>query len=85
VPEVFIGSADLRPRNLRRRVELLVPVVEREHQQQLDRILDLYLNDPTAWDLTSTGEYVPRRGKGPGAQDTLIANLESVSSGAETS
>ncbi|MEO7684989.1 MAG: polyphosphate kinase 1 [Gemmatimonadaceae bacterium] len=83
VPEVFIGSADLRPRNLRRRVELLVPVVEREHQQQLDRILDLYLNDPTAWDLTSTGEYVPRKGKGPGAQETLIASLESVSSGAE--
>jgi polyphosphate kinase len=83
VPEVFIGSADLRPRNLRRRVELLVPVVEREHQQQLDRILDLYLNDPTGWDLTSSGEYVPRRGKGPGAQETLIANLDAVPSTAE--
>jgi polyphosphate kinase len=64
-------------------VELLVPVVEREHQQQLDRILDLYLNDPTAWDLTATGEYVPRKGKGPGAQEALIARLESISSGAE--
>jgi polyphosphate kinase len=76
VPEVFIGSADLRPRNLRRRVELLVPVVEREHQEQLDRILDLYMNDPTGWDLTSTGEYIPRPGGAPGAQESLIAHLD---------
>jgi polyphosphate kinase len=77
VPEVFIGSADLRPRNLRRRVELLVPIVERDHQQELDRILDLYLNDPTGWELMSTGEYSPRAGKDQGAQDALIAALDS--------
>jgi len=80
VPEVFIGSADLRPRNLRRRVELLVPVVDRDHQRQLDGILDLYMSDPTGWDLTSTGEYIPRPGKAPGAQETLIARLENVES-----
>jgi polyphosphate kinase len=80
VPEVFIGSADLRPRNLRRRVELLVPVVERDHQRQLDRILDLYMNDPTGWELTSTGEYIPRPGKAPGAQETLITNIAAAGS-----
>ncbi len=76
-PHFLIGSADLRPRNLRRRVELLVPVVEPTHQQQLDRILDLYLNDPTAWDLSSSGEYVQRAG-GVGAQEALISELGSA-------
>ena len=41
-PEYFIGSSDLRPRNLRRRVELLVPVHDPEHQARLDHILALY-------------------------------------------
>jgi polyphosphate kinase len=76
-PHFLIGSADLRPRNLRRRVELLVPVVEPTQQQQLDRILDLYLNDPTAWDLSSSGEYVQRAG-GVGAQEALISELGSA-------
>ena len=63
-PEYFIGSADMRPRNLRRRVELLVPVKDRACRAQLDTILDSYLADPTAWELTSAGEYVRRHDKG---------------------
>ena len=38
-PEYFIGSADLMPRNLDRRVEALVPVVVGDHQRQLDGVL----------------------------------------------
>jgi polyphosphate kinase len=80
-PEYFIGSADLRPRNLRHRIELLVPVVEPHHREQLDRILDLYLNDPTAWELTSNGEYSQRPGGSPGAQHSLISGLAPHESG----
>jgi polyphosphate kinase len=72
-PVYYIGSADLRPRNLRHRVELLVPVVDPRHHKQLDEILDLYLNDPTGWELNSSGEYVQRSGDGVGAQEQLIA------------
>jgi len=72
-PEYFIGSADMRPRNLRRRVELLAPVRDATCRAQLDAILDTYLNDPTAWQLTSAGEYVRRHGTGPSAQETLMA------------
>jgi polyphosphate kinase len=75
-PEYFIGSADLRPRNLRHRVELLVPVPDARHHAQLDQILQLYLDDPTAWELNASGEYVQRKGKGGGAQETLISKLE---------
>jgi polyphosphate kinase len=72
-PEYFIGSSDLRPRNLRRRVELLVPVLGPAHRDQLDRILDLYLQDGTAWALRADGQYVRSASGGPSAQATLAA------------
>jgi polyphosphate kinase len=74
--EYFIGSSDLRPRNLRRRVELLVPVHDAEHRGRLDRILQLYLDDPTGWHLTPTGQYVRGHTGRPGAQESLIAGAD---------
>ena len=71
-PRYFIGSADLRPRNLRRRVEVLVPIDDPEQRRRLDEILALYLEDPTAWDLRSDGSYEPRGGADGSAQETLI-------------
>lgn len=74
-PEYFIGSADMRPRNLRRRVELLAPVRDPSCRAQLDTLLDTYINDPTAWELTSAGEYVRRHGNGRSAQDQLTGEM----------
>jgi polyphosphate kinase len=71
-PRYYIGSADLRPRNLRRRVELLVPVRDPACQGALDELLALYLRDPTAWELTATGAYRRRDWGGAGAQETLM-------------
>jgi polyphosphate kinase len=56
-PEYFIGSADLRPRNLRRRVEVLVPIRAPRDRARLDAILDAELSDPTAWELNGDGTY----------------------------
>ena len=70
--EYFIGSADMRPRNLRRRVELLAPVRDATCRAQLDALLDLYLADPTAWELTNAGEYVRRHGTGPSVQEMML-------------
>ena len=69
-PEHFIGSADLRPRNLRRRVELLVPIRDDAGRAMLDRLLALYLADGTGWELQSDGEYRARGGS-TGAQAML--------------
>jgi len=74
-PRYFIGSADLRPRNLRRRVELLVPIVNRDHRRLLDSILELYTADPTAWELQADGSYAPRSGRGRAAQAVLSHQL----------
>jgi polyphosphate kinase len=70
-PRYFIGSADLRPRNLRRRVELLVPIVKPDHRRLLDSILELYAADPTAWELQADGSYAPRLARGTAAQAVL--------------
>ncbi|MDB4882521.1 MAG: hypothetical protein JWL95_1287 [Gemmatimonadetes bacterium] len=77
-PEYFIGSSDLRPRNLRRRVELLVPVLGAAHRAQLDGILRLYLEDRTAWELGSDGHYRRSTGDGPSAQTALAADRGSA-------
>lgn len=71
-PEYLIGSSDLRSRNLRRRVEVLVPVPGALFQSQLDGILHAYLRDGTAWELASDGEYRQTGDRrGPAAQHTM--------------
>jgi polyphosphate kinase len=59
-PEYFIGSADLRPRNLRRRVEVLAPVHDAALRARLGEMLDAELADPTAWELAPDGRYTRR-------------------------
>ncbi|MGK2946932.1 MAG: RNA degradosome polyphosphate kinase [Acidimicrobiales bacterium] len=64
-PRHLIGSADLMPRNLDRRVEALVPVTDPQLQARLDEILEINLADDTlAWTLSADGSWthVPRVG-----------------------
>jgi polyphosphate kinase len=57
-PAYYIGSADLMPRNLDRRVEALVPVVDRAMQVRLREILDVNLaDDELAWELAADGSW----------------------------
>jgi polyphosphate kinase len=61
--EYLIGSADLMPRNLDRRVEALVPVTAPAMRDRLDEILTIDLADDTlAWELDRDGAWrkVPR-------------------------
>jgi polyphosphate kinase len=56
--EYFIGSADLMPRNLDRRVEALVSVTGASLQARLDEILAINLDDDRlAWELRSDGTW----------------------------
>ena len=59
--EYYIGSADWRPRNLRRRVEVVAPVTDPDACAQLDRILELEMDDPLAWQMASDGRYSRRQ------------------------
>jgi polyphosphate kinase len=61
----YIGSADLMPRNLDRRVEALTPVDDPELQAQLDEIIDVELADDTlAWILGADGTWHKPDGHG---------------------
>jgi polyphosphate kinase len=56
--EYYFGSADVMPRNLDRRVEALVPMIDPRLQAQLDEILDVNLADDTlAWELGADGVW----------------------------
>ena len=61
-PEYYIGSADWRPRNLRRRIEVVTPVDDAAARERLDGILERELADSDAWSLASDGSYA--RGAG---------------------
>ncbi|MGI8920842.1 MAG: polyphosphate kinase 1 [Solirubrobacteraceae bacterium] len=64
---IFIGSADLMPRNLDTRVELLVPVEDPELRAELCDVLERSLADDTdAWKLRADGRW-ERREAGEGA------------------
>jgi polyphosphate kinase len=57
-PEYFLGSADWRPRNLSKRVEVITPVRDAGHQETLGAVLDAILDDPEAWELQPDGSHV---------------------------
>ena len=51
-PEYYLGSSDLMPRNLDRRVEAVVPVTDPKLRLRLQQILDVSLaDDVLAWEL----------------------------------
>jgi polyphosphate kinase len=58
--EYYIGSADWRTRNLSRRVEVAVPIVDAEHRARLDAILEHDLSRPDLWELGADGTYYQR-------------------------
>jgi len=58
-PQVFIGSADWRRRNLDERIEAVVPVRDPALQQRLLETLEAALSDNrSVWELRPDGRYV---------------------------
>jgi polyphosphate kinase len=55
---VYMGSADLMPRNLDGRIEVLVPVESARPRQELGAVLDsAFADDTNAWELASDGSW----------------------------
>jgi polyphosphate kinase len=73
-PELYLGSADWMPRNLDRRVEAVVPVLDPALSLQLEWLMQLYLDDQQAWLMQPDGTYVVcnPEAEGPLAQRELM-------------
>jgi polyphosphate kinase len=62
--EVYIGSADWMPRNLDRRVELVVPIADPEHRARLGGILDtIFADNVKSRELKADGTLSRRDGR----------------------
>jgi polyphosphate kinase len=74
---MFIGSADLMPRNLDRRVEVLTPVESARSRQELQAVLgSVFADDVKAWILGSDGTWAPtERRKGGKPVDHQVAMM----------
>jgi polyphosphate kinase len=64
----LMGSADLMPRNLDHRLEIVTPVEDARAQQRLAAVFDTLLDDNTAWRLgpdASWTRLTPKKGDRP--------------------
>ena len=79
--EYWIGSADLMGRNLDRRVESLVRIDKKEHQNRLQEILDLGLSaESSSWQLSGIEwTRVSKNSKGEALLDVHSAFIHTYS------
>jgi polyphosphate kinase len=83
----YIGSADMMPRNLDTRVELLTPVERPELRAELDDTLErCFADDTNSWELDAEGRWHRRAGRSRSVHRELmertLAQASGVSAGA---
>jgi polyphosphate kinase len=71
--QIYLGSADLMERNLKRRIELLFPLENPEHIRYIrEEVLETYLHDnQLAYQMQADGKY-ERRKPGEGEQPVNV-------------
>jgi len=80
VPRYLVGSADLRARNLDRRVEVMTSVTEPALQERLQEVVDLLLADDTlAWELATDGSWSRLTPADPEAPHNTHLRLQELS------
>ena len=77
----LLGSADLMPRNLDGRIEIVVPVEDTRPQQEIDRAFEALLADNvSAWELRPDGSWHrvrPKKGaRAKGSQSALMRSTQ---------
>jgi polyphosphate kinase len=80
-PQIFIGSADMMHRNLDRRVEVLVRLIDPEHIDRTRTMFSLAMaEDMAGWDLAANGVWVRKQFDPSGVairdfQDTVMQSI----------
>jgi polyphosphate kinase len=81
----YIGSADLMPRNLDKRVELLTPVDNTDLQAELQDTIERCLDDDTfSWQLDADGHWVRREGGSRSVHHEMMEHTLALASTATT-
>jgi polyphosphate kinase len=76
----YIGSADMMPRNLDARVELLVPIESDDQRADLQDTLDrCFADDSGSWTLGADGRWWRRSGSTRSVQSELMARTLAAS------
>lgn len=80
VEEIYLGSADLMPRNLDHRIEAVVPVEDQRAREELKRSFDTIVSSNVhAWELKSDGHWQRLRSKkGERQRDTQTLLMRST-------
>lgn len=79
--KVYIGSADMMHRNLDRRVEVLVRLIEPEHIERVETMFSLAMSDDmSVWSLMADGSWIRSKVDESGAplrdfQDTVMQTI----------
>jgi polyphosphate kinase len=72
----YIGSADLMPRNLEHRVEVLAPIADAVAQSELGSTLDaLFADTAASWQLDAAGLWqrvLPKKGDRPRSAQAVL-------------
>lgn len=80
-PRTYIGSADMMHRNLDRRVEALVNLVQPDHLKEIDELFDLAMSDEaSSWHLDGSGNWTRKQFAADGSplidvQDELMRRI----------
>ncbi len=80
-PRYYIGSADMMHRNLDRRVEALVQLVQPDHMQEIEALFDLAMSEEaSSWRLGSDGVWTRHKlsatgGKLVDVQDEVMRRI----------
>lgn len=78
-PEFYIGSSDWMRRNLDARMETVMPVLDANIRDELEQIMEVYINDNiTAWDMQPDAAYVrrvPAAGEAPRPSQEIFIQL----------
>ena len=76
-PAMYVGSADLMPRNIDRRVEVLFPIEDEEMRTAIiNDILQVYLRDTEkSYNLHANGKYLPRKSLLADSQSSFNSQL----------
>ena len=74
---LYIGSPDMMPRNLHKRVEILCPVYDADCRSEIERLLSIWLSDKVkGYSLDSAGRYFVSGKNGISSQEQFISMMK---------